>query len=178
MYLGAHGQANALDVLIKGAKIVQNQGYRDIHFVLIGDGPEKPRLVALANELGLENIEFRESVPKSSVSKVLCEADALVAVVHPRFFTSGGSLNKLPDYMASGRPVIFTASAANNPVEEARCGLTVPPQDPEALADAVLKLSQMPKEEREAMGRRGREYVEKYHAIPVLAEKLIRCLAS
>jgi hypothetical protein len=36
----------------------------------------------------------------------------------------------------------------------------------------------MPKEEREAMGRRGREYVEKYHAIPVLAEKLIRCLAS
>jgi len=178
MYLGAHGQANALDVLIKGAKIVQNQGYRDIHFVLIGDGPEKPRLVALANELGLENIEFRESVPKSSVSKVLCEADALVAVVHPRFFTSGGSLNKLPDYMASGRPVIFTASAANNPVEEAHCGLTVPPENPQALAEAVIKLYQMSPEERAEMGKRGREYVEKYHDIRKLAAQLENLLQS
>lgn len=34
----------------------------------------------------------------------------------------------------------------------------------------------MPKEEREAMGRRGREYVEKYYAIPVLADRLERVL--
>jgi glycosyltransferase involved in cell wall biosynthesis len=178
MYLGAHGQANALDVLIQAAKVIQDQGYHEIRFILVGDGPEKPRLVALANELGLENIEFRESVTKSSVSKVLCEADALVAVVHPRFFTSGGSLNKLPDYMAAGRPVIFTASAANNPVEEARCGLTVPPQNPQALAEAVIKLYQMSPEERAEMGKRGREYVEKHHDIRKLAAHLERVLQS
>jgi hypothetical protein len=40
----------------------------------------------------------------------------------------------------------------------------------------VIKLYKMAPEEREAMGRRGREYVETYHAIPVLADKLERVL--
>jgi glycosyltransferase involved in cell wall biosynthesis len=178
MYLGAHGQANALDVLIRSAKIVQDRGYHEIHFILVGDGPEKPRLVALATELGLRNVEFREPVPKAEAPKVLRAADGTVFILHDLpLYNYGISLNKLFEYLAASKPLILAGRPANNLVEEVRCGLTVPPRDPQALADAVIKLSQMPKEEREAMGRRGREYVEKYHAIPVLAEKLIRCLA-
>jgi len=85
-------------------------------------------------------------------------------------------LNKLYDYLAAKRPLILAGNPVNNPVEDARCGLTVPPSDPQALADAIIKLSQMPKEERQAMGNRGRDYVEKYHSIPVLADKLIQCI--
>lgn len=78
--------------------------------------------------------------------------------------------------MAAGKPVIFSVKASNNPVDEARCGLTVPPRNSEALAEVIIELSRMPNEELEAMGRRGREYVEKYHSIPVLADKLIQCI--
>ena len=56
MYLGAHGRANALDVLIRAAKIVQDRGYRKIRFVLVGDGPEKPHLIELARGLSLKNV--------------------------------------------------------------------------------------------------------------------------
>ena len=56
------------------------------------------------------------------------------------------------------------------------CGLTVPPRNPQALADAIIKLYEMPEEEREAMGRRGRKYVEEHHAIPMLADKLETCI--
>jgi hypothetical protein len=42
---------------------------------------------------------------------------------------------------------------------------------------AVIELDQAFKEKHDVMRHRGREYVEKYHAISVLAEKLIRCLA-
>jgi glycosyltransferase involved in cell wall biosynthesis len=179
MYLGAHGQANALDVLLQAAKIVQDQGHEDIRVILVGDGPEKPKLMALAKELTLCNVEFREPVPKRKITGILQEADVfLFNLENVEVFKYGISSNKLFDFMAAGRPVISSVKALANPVELAGCGLTVPPRDPQALADAVLKLSQMPKEEREAMGRRGREYVEKYHAISVLAEKLIRCLAS
>jgi glycosyltransferase involved in cell wall biosynthesis len=177
MYLGAHGQANALDVLIQAAKIVQDRGYDAIRFVLVGEGPEKPRLIALAKELGLGNVEFREPVPKSEVPQALREADVLLFNLEKvEVFRYGISSNKLFDYMITGKPVISSVEAPDNPIEKAHCGLTVPPRDPQALADAVIKLYEMPKEEREAMGRRGREYVEKYHAIPVLAHRLMQCL--
>jgi hypothetical protein len=44
------------------------------------------------------------------------------------------------------------------------------------IISAVIKLSQMPQEEHNVIGRREREYVESYHAIPALAERLISCL--
>ena len=77
---------------------------------------------------------------------------------------------------AAGKPVIFSVQAPNNPIEEAHCGLTVPPRDPQALAEAVIKLYQMPIEEQEAMGQRGREYAKEHHDYAVLAEKLIACI--
>jgi len=91
-------------------------------------------------------------------------------------FEYGISSNKLFDYMAARKPVISSVEALGNPIEEAQCGSTVPPRDPQALAEAIIQLYHMPKEEREAMGRRGREYVEKHHAIPVLADRLEHAL--
>lgn len=177
MYLGAHGQANALDVLIQAARVVQDEGYCEIRFVLVGDGPEKPRLVELSRELGLRNVEFREPVPKTEVPKVLDTADATVFILHDiALYKYGISVNKLFDYLAAGKPLILAGKPANNPVEDAHCGLTVPPRDPKALAEAVIKVYQMPPEERVAMGRRGREYAQKHHDIRKLAEKLERVL--
>ncbi|MEM0488466.1 MAG: glycosyltransferase family 4 protein [Candidatus Bathyarchaeia archaeon] len=177
MYLGAHGQANALDVLIHAAKVVQDRGFAEIRFILVGEGPEKPRLMALAQELRLANVEFREPVPKNEVPTLLHTADATIFILHDiTLYKYGISLNKLFDYLAAGKPVVIAGKPANNPVEEARCGLTVPPREPQALAEAVIKLYQMPREEREAMGRRGREYVEKHHNITRLAEHLEKAL--
>ena len=177
MYLGAHGQANALDVLLNAAKIVQDRGYQSIRFTLVGDGPEKPRLMELAQELELENVGFRNPIPKSKVPEVLTKADILIFNLEKaEVFKYGVSSNKLFDYMAAGKPVIFSVQAPNNPIEEAHCGLTVPPRDPQALAEAVIKLYQMPIEEQEAMGQRGREYAKEHHDYAVLAEKLIACI--
>lgn len=177
MYLGAHGQANALDVLLRAAKVVQDWGNDAIRFTLIGDGPEKPRLIELAKELGLGNVEFRDPVPKTEVPQALSEADTFIFNLEKaKVFKYGISSNKLFDYMAAGKPVIFSVKSSNNPVEEAHCGLTVPSQDPQALAEAIIKLYGMSPNERKAIGRRGREYVEKHHAIPVLADRLIRYL--
>jgi len=178
-YLGAHGKANALDTVIQAARILQDRGYRDIRFILVGDGPEKPRLMALAEEIRLHNVEFRGPVPKSAVPKTLFAADATLFVLHDlSLYNYGISLNKLFDYLAASKPLILVGRPANNPVEEAHCGLAVPPQDPEALAEAVIQLYRMSPEERAEMGKRGREYVEKYHDIRKLAAQLESVLQS
>jgi glycosyltransferase involved in cell wall biosynthesis len=179
IYLGAHGKANALDIVIQAAKILQDQGYRQIRFILVGDGPEKPKLIRLGQALGLANVEFREPVPKTEIPRVLGEADAfIVQLGGSEVYRWGISSNKLFDFMAAGRPVFSSAEAPLNPVKEACCGFTVPPRDPEALAEAVIKLYQMSPEERAEMGKRGQEYVEKHHDIRKLATQLESVLQS
>jgi len=173
IYLGAHGKANALYTVIQAAKILQDQGYCEIRFILVGDGPEKPRLMALVEELGLRNVEFRDPVPKTEIPKVLSEADAfIVQLGGAEVYRWGISSNKLFDYMAAGRPVFSSTEAPLNPINEARCGFTIPPRNSKALAEAIIQLYQMSPEERMEMGKRGREYVEKYHDIRKLAAQL------
>ncbi|MDI9617169.1 MAG: glycosyltransferase family 4 protein [Methanothrix sp.] len=179
MYLGAHGQANALDVLLDAARIIQERGLSEIRFVLMGDGPEKPRLIKMAEELGLENVEFRNPVPKSKVPDVLSEADAfLFNLEDVAVFRYGISPNKLFDFMAVGNPVISSVQAPANPVDAAHCGFTIQPRDPEAMAEAIIRLYSMPQDAREEMGRAGRDYVEKHHDIARLAERLEDTLAQ
>lgn len=93
-----------------------------------------------------------------------------------RDFRYGISVNKLFDYLAASKPLILAGRPVNNPVEEAHCGLTVPPRNPEALAEAIVQLYHMSPEEREAMGCRGWEYVEEHHDIRKLAERLEQVL--
>ncbi len=179
MYLGAHGQANALDVTIEAAKIVKEMGFGEIHFVFMGDGPEKTKLIALAKEFGLTNVEFRDPVPKKDVHNALREADAfLFNLEDVAVFKYGISPNKLFDYMITGKPVITSVEAKGNPVEKARCGLIVPPRDPKALAEALIKIYRMSPDEREEMGHRGQEYVKEHHDISKLAGLLEHTLTE
>lgn len=176
MYLGAHSESNALHIIIHTARHVQARGHKNIRFILVGDGPTKQELIRLASSLGLKNVEFRDPVPKTEVPHTLEEADVLVLTKHPTFGRYSGSILKLFDYMAAAKPIVFSGKISYDPVSKSACGLTARPGDPQALAEAVIKLYQMPREEREAMGRRGREYVEKYHDIRKLAERLEKVL--
>ncbi len=175
MYAGAHGLANNLEFIIESAYIVARKGWSDrIRFRFVGDGPDKPRLMRLASEKGLANIAFDNAVPKQEIYRVLAEADAfVVSLKDSPLYRWGISLNKLFDYMASARPIIFAVTLeANNPVAEAGAGISAPASDPEAVAEAILLLAQMSPQERWEMGLRGRHYVEEHHTFQKLAEKL------
>jgi glycosyltransferase involved in cell wall biosynthesis len=178
-YLGAHGEANALHVVLEAARVLQDAGMTRIQLVLIGDGPEKPKLIELAQQWRLQNVVFRDPVPKSQVPAALSSSDALVLNLRRMdVLKYGVSPNKLFDYMAAGRPTIFSADSPNNPVAEAQCGESVPAEDPQALADAMVRLSRQPIASLAVMGRNAREYVERHHSIPVLAEKMLSVLES
>jgi glycosyltransferase involved in cell wall biosynthesis len=177
MYLGAHGRVNALDIIMDAAAIVAAKGYTLVRFLFIGDGPEKAGLVQRRDERGLGNVVFQDPVPKEWVPSVLQRADALVAVLQDLpLYKYGISLNKLYDYMASGKPILLAGSPLNNAVEESKCGLSVAPDDPEALAHAIIELYEMPAAQRFVMGQRGRAFVMQKHDYGLLAGRLAELL--
>ena len=153
MYLGGHTQEYGLDMILGAAEILQRKGKTDVRFLFLGGGSKKLELVSLAQELGLQNVEFRDPVPKDQIEQAMAEADAFVFSRRnlPLFQKYGIGNNKLCDYLASRRPILFACAARNNPVEEAGAGLSVPPQDPAALAEAIEKLMAMqpPPEDRD-----------------------------
>ena len=88
----------------------------------------------------------------------------------------GVSLNKLTDYLAGGRPIIFSGHSAYDPVADIGAGYSLPPDDPVAIADAIEKLFALSPDERIKMGRKGRQYVVEHHDIPKLASQLLEAL--
>ncbi len=177
-YAGTHGRANALDSIIEAAALLRRQGYAGrILFRLVGEGGEKPRLQALAHERAPGMVEFLEPVPKEQVRDILMATDICIAVLKDiSLYRYGISLNKLFDYLAAGRPVLLAGDSPNNPVELSGAGLVVAPENPVAIAEGVRKLMELSAEERAAMGRAGRRYVEEHHSIPVLADRYVQVL--
>ncbi len=181
MYFGAHGQANGLDDLISAMALVKDcTETTAICLRMIGDGPLKPMLQDKAIELGLNDrwISFEDPVPKEKIPSLASEADAFVITVRdlPGLYRYGISMNKLFDYLAGSRPVIIATASINNPVDEAGCGITIPPGDPEALAQAILSVANMPLEQRNELGARGRRHVETKYGYDRLADQLAQLL--
>ena len=173
MYFGAHGQANGLDCVLRAmAELQKRPDMRHVRLRMIGDGPLKPSLLKLAEELQLANVEFSDPVPKREIPKLAAEADAFVFnLIDAPVFKYGISSNKLFDFLAGARPIIFCCKSSNNPVADARAGITIPPGDPVALSQAIVTLATMPLDERKAMGRAGRAYVEQNHGFDSLAAR-------
>jgi glycosyltransferase involved in cell wall biosynthesis len=179
MYAGAHGAANGLDTLLEAASILERTGRQDIRCVLLGDGPEKVTLMRMKDRLGLTNVEFRDPVPKEQLQASLSDADAFVLTLQDiPVFRYGISPNKLFDYLAACRPIVLAVDASNNIVDEAGCGVSVPPADPRALAKAISELASLPPEARWEMARNGRVYVERNHDFRLLARRFEEIMES
>lgn len=169
-YAGTHGLANGLDNILEAAQFLKKS---PIRFRLIGDGPDKRTLIQKAESLAISNIEFCDPVPKSEIYNELQKSDAFLMLLRASdVFRWGVSPNKLFDYMAMARPIIFAVNSSNSPVEAAGCGLRIEPDNPQALADACMLLASMSEDDRNRMGAKGRWFVEENHTFEILGAKL------
>lgn len=171
-YAGSHGMANGLYTFIEAASLLQSQ---TIVFVLVGQGPEKKNLQQKVLQAGMKNVLFLPSVQKSHIPGLLSFMDVLyIGLKDESLFRFGVSPNKLMDYMMAAKPVIHAIKAGNDMVSECGCGISVPPENSEAIAKAVIQLMGMTPTERKKMGLRGKQYVSTYHDYRVLAKQLLR----
>ncbi len=176
LYAGAHGLSNDLGVVLQAAVLLQDQP--QVVIALLGDGKDKPKLIAQAETLGLENVRFLPPTPKNHMAQALAAADVCIAILKPLAMYRTVYPNKVFDTMAAGRPVTLAIDGViREVVERAGCGLAVTPGDPQALADALRYFYHHP-EEGKAAGRRGRAYLEAHFDRGALAAQLAELIEA
>lgn len=155
VYAGAHGRANGLDVVIAAAALLRPL---PIRIILVGEGSEKPRLIARATAEGLANLTFLAPMPKPDLARLLAGAQIGLFLLAPvAEFAEYIAPNKLMDFCAAGLPIIGNVPGhAARVIEAGPSGLVVPPDDAAALAAALREVA-MDRPRREAMGRAARQ---------------------
>lgn len=155
-HVGTMGITNALDTFLECA--LQLNDRSDIHFLLVGDGDLRK---SYQNKYGhLQNVSFGSKVQKEMVRSVLEECDLLYFSTHvSEVWRYGQSLNKVIDYMLSGKPIVASYSGYPSMINEADCGRFIPSGDVNALKEAIVHLAEMDPAARAEMGERGRRWI-------------------
>ena len=169
LYAGNTGLSQGLEHVLTVAERLAAQA--DICFVFVGDGSGKTRLVQDAQSRHLANVMFLPFQPRSRLPEVLATADvSLVPLQHG--IGSQSLPSKSFSILASGRPIIASVDEDSDLarlVQRSEAGLCVPPEDPQRLAEAVMRLHG-DAELRVRLGENGRIYAERYHSPESAAE--------
>ena len=174
-YLGAHGIANDLMQVVEAAKYFIHD--KKIQFVLIGDGMQKNLLKEKANEYGLTNIEFIDSVPKHEVVDYINASDVCMAILKKTDTFKTVYPNKVFDYMSCKKPVFVTIDGITRDlIETSNCGLYAEPENLDEFKKVVDKFLNMSDEELKNFGENGYKYVKKYFDREKLAMEYIEII--
>lgn len=174
VYAGGFAPAHGLDVIVDATQVLERMRPGRFHVHYFGDGPERTRLEERIERTGLAHVStFHGLVPKRTLIDALPTFDIGLCTGAPlRVHRYGVSTNKLFDYFAAARPVVFAVDSENNPVTMAGAGRSVPASKPDELARAVLELDTSGAAARATLGANGRAFLETEHAFDILAARL------
>jgi glycosyltransferase involved in cell wall biosynthesis len=157
-YGGILGHAQGLEVILQAAEALKED--KRIHFIIQGAGPEKEKLLALNQTLGLVNVHFLPPVPKSEMPSVVKSIDvALVPLKNLPLF-QGAIPSKVFEALAMEKPLLLgvDGEARKHFITQAKAGLFFEPENAEDLAKQVRDFAQNPEKIKE-MGVNARNYV-------------------
>lgn len=172
-FFGSHTRSYALEYLIDAVRELQNE---NVCVVFVGDGTDKEHLKVYA-EGANDRIFFLPPVDKRVIPNLLDKMDILyVGALNNRMFRFGICMNKLFDSMMSGKPILYAVNAPNNYITKYHCGISVQPEDKEALKSGIEQLIGLSPEERKKMGDNGRKAVIENFEYSVLARKFLEVM--
>ena len=176
-FAGGIVPSGALGTLVRAANELKDN--HKIHFVIVGNGPDKQELEGFVKNNNLSNVVFLPAVPKVFIPALNKRFSiAYMGGVHSILHQYGTSYNKMTDYMLSGKPIIQAIDEPGCIAQKVGCGLQVEAENPQKVADAIVRLAEISEEERSAMGEKGREYAKANLEWGTLARRFLEFMSS
>jgi glycosyltransferase involved in cell wall biosynthesis len=167
-YVGSFGISNAINFYLQAINIVDNK--YDIVFVFLGDGELKKEI--FKSSIRDSRIIMLDKVDKMTAFKVMKNCNLLFkGNPNHNLYKFGISPIKLYEYMLSKTPVIHSTNTKNDIVKISNCGLSVEAENPNAIAQGIMDIYNMPEEERDILGVNGNKYVLEHFTYEKLAKK-------
>jgi colanic acid biosynthesis glycosyl transferase WcaI len=176
VHIGNMGVKQGLEVMLGAA--ARSSDHPALTYLLVGDGAMRQTLEAQATAYQLSNLWVLPLQHREMFLELLAAAD-LCLVTQQRTVADIVFPSKVITLLAAGRPVVASVNAKSEVarvITEAGAGVVVLPEEPEALMDAIVALSQdTPR--RHAMGARGRAYArqqwDRERILPALEARLL-----
>jgi glycosyltransferase involved in cell wall biosynthesis len=171
-YVGVMGHQEGVQYLLQAARhIIHDRGRTDVHFGLVGSGPEFDKMQRLAATLGVADyVTFTGRVPDGELLSMLNTADVCVNPDEYNSMNDKSTMNKIMEYMALGKPIVqFDLTEGRFSAQDA--SLYARPNDAIDMAEKIVQLLDDPAA-RKRMGEYGRARIENVlawqHEVPKL----------
>ncbi len=171
-YIGTHGMAHSLDFIVKSISKVKDE---NIHFLFIGDGSVKDKVVKLASILSLKNITFLDPIAKEEVPRYLSIIDVSLAPLIKSDTFKTVIPSKIFEASAMQKPTLLGVEGqAQEIVEKYNVGLCF---EPENEKDFIAKVNLL-KNERMIYEncQRGCRYLAEEYDRKKLANKMLKII--
>ena len=178
VYTGSLRKVNNVGMLVDTARCLKARGESRIKILVYGDGDERENLENAARENGLNNIVFKGRIDKKYVPSILARGNLCLLHWKPTHIEKYGmSMNKLFDYLASGRPILANSVPAYDLIKRYECGISTDIQSPERYADIIKEFADLPGKDYSKFCTNARQAVEKFD-FRVLTEKIESVFAA
>ncbi|MGI6450086.1 MAG: glycosyltransferase family 4 protein [Desulfitobacteriia bacterium] len=176
LYAGTMGYAHGIETALSAADILREE--KEIIFLFVGDGSERPKLEQLARDKQLPNVRFIDFQPLEVIPRYYSLSSINLSTLRRYKLSEGVRPSKVFPALASGRPLIYVGEGEGAEiVRESGGGVVLEPENPELLAGTILELKAQPEYCRE-LGLKGREYVVKHFSWPSIIRKWLEQLAG
>lgn len=176
-YGGIIGYAQGLEIILQAAGLLRDRP--EVKFILLGEGPEKQRLMQMKTDLQLNSVYFFGAVPKNEMPAFVKMIDASIIPLRKLDLFRGAIPSKIFESLAMEKPIVLgvEGEAEELFIREGQAGVSYVPEDHQALAEAIRKLLASPEEVR-IMGSNGRKYVSEKFERNLVASQFYNLLSD
>ena len=173
-YIGTHGMSHALDTVLHAAKKLETE--QDVHFLFVGEGAEKDNLLKLASDLELSNVTFLNEQPREELIGYYRASDVSLVPLKRLPIFKQVLPSKLFELMGTKTAIICSVEGeAAALVDRAGAGLTIEPENADALVQAIQRLRSDP-QLLEQLRKNGYQFVMEHFLRSILAESYLEFL--
>ena len=174
-YIGTLGMAHGLEIMLSSAAQLKDAN-PEICFLIVGEGAEKEKIVAMARARGLTNLQFVSQQPREKIPSYIAASDVCLVLLKKADVFKTVIPTKMLEFMSCARPVILGVDGqARAIVEDSRAGLVIEPENADALSNAIQYLAAN-REAARQLGLNGRDYILRKYSRAHTAARYITVL--
>lgn len=148
VYAGSIRLANNVKKIVEAAKFIQERKLDKIQFLIYGDGSDRIPLEKFCEENNIRNVKFKGQVEKKLIPYILSKSDINILHFEQNSLKKyGGSLNKMFEYFASGKPTVSDCEFGYDLINRYKAGVSEDIIQSEQISEIIIKFYNMDKQE-------------------------------